>query len=62
MLWVLVNPPRLPARPLENASPLALDPLLWALIIFLLTVILSPAEFLARFLEGSACRSSKRRC
>ncbi|MCL6533503.1 MAG: CPBP family intramembrane metalloprotease [Armatimonadetes bacterium] len=52
LLWVLVNPPRLPARPLENASPFALDPLLWALIIFLLTVILSPAEFLARFLEG----------
>ncbi|CUU37165.1 CAAX protease self-immunity [Armatimonadetes bacterium DC] len=52
LLWVLANPPRLPARPLENASPFALDPLLWALVIFLLTIILAPAEFLDRFLQG----------
>jgi membrane protease YdiL (CAAX protease family) len=36
LLWYLINRPPLPARPAPDESPFAYDPLLWALVIFLL--------------------------
>jgi membrane protease YdiL (CAAX protease family) len=43
LLWYLINRPPLPARPAPDESPFAYDPLLWALVIFLLVMLNRPA-------------------
>ncbi len=42
----------LPKRPYENASPFALDPLLWALVAFLLLVVSGTGRILNEMLES----------
>lgn len=42
LLWYLVNRPPLPTRPAPDEPPDAYDPLLWALVIFLLVMLNAP--------------------
>jgi len=43
LLWYLISRPPLPTRPAPDESPFAYDPLLWALVIFLLVMLNRPA-------------------
>jgi len=43
LITYLLRLPRLPARPAPNESPFVYDPLLWALVIFLLAMLNAPA-------------------
>lgn len=52
LVWLALNPLRFAERPIANSSPFALDATLWAMVLFLLTILISPAEFLASFLKG----------
>ncbi|MER3558692.1 MAG: hypothetical protein C4336_03935 [Armatimonadota bacterium] len=52
LAWLALNPPRFAERPIANSSPFVLDATLWAMVLFLLTILISPAECLASFLKG----------